>query len=165
MKLLPLLCVMVLAGCSAPRGLPPLPTAARPKSLATPKSLSDPSVTLAWDASPDPSVSGYKIYQGPTSGVYTNHFDAGPALTYTVSNLTAGVTLFYAATAYSTNGLESAFSNEVSYAPPTNGAPASFQITAQTSAAPDGTWVNQTNWVVPNTGSNSFWRLVISPIP
>ena len=82
-------------------------------------------VTLAWDPSPDGSVAGYRLYDGVSSGTYTNVIDVGNATNATVSNLVSGVTYFFAATAYDTNGQESVFSNEVSYTVPmlTNGPP------------------------------------------
>lgn len=97
--------------------------------------LAGRSVILAWDANPEPDIAGYRIYGGPSSGVYTNVFD-------TLSNVTGMVlTLegyapptnypgfaqrtwpsnefwyptFFAATAYNTSGLESDFSNEISF--------------------------------------------------
>jgi len=81
------------------------------------------SVTLAWDASPDASVTGYRIYYGPVSGGYTNSINVGPPLTMTMTNLTRGSTYFFAATAYDGSGLESAFSNEVAYTPPLTSRP------------------------------------------
>ncbi len=76
------------------------------------------SVTLAWDASPDSSIAGYRLYEGVASRTYTNVIDLGNTTMATVSNLTAGVTYFFAVTAYDTNGLESDYSGEVSYTVP-----------------------------------------------
>lgn len=76
------------------------------------------SVTLAWDASPSPEVTGYKIYYGPSSRNYTNVINVGNVLMATVTNLSTGATYFFAATAYDGGGLESDFSNEVSYTVP-----------------------------------------------
>lgn len=70
------------------------------------------SVTLAWPASTDPSVVGYKIYYGTASGVYTNALNVGLATSATVSNLTAGTRYYFAATAYNASGVESPYSNE-----------------------------------------------------
>lgn len=61
-------------------------------------------VTLAWDASPSSNVGGYKIYYGQTSGSYSANVDAGNQTSYTVSNLTAGATYYFVATAYDTAG-------------------------------------------------------------
>lgn len=76
------------------------------------------SVTLAWDASPSPEVTGYKIYVGPSSRVYTNIVTLSNVLTCTISNLNKGNTYFFTATAYDASGLESDYSNEVSYTVP-----------------------------------------------
>lgn len=76
------------------------------------------SVTLAWDSSPDPTVVGYNIYSGVASGTYTNRVDAGNATTGNISNLVEGTTYFFAVTAYDASGLESDFSNEISFTVP-----------------------------------------------
>lgn len=68
-------------------------------------------VTLAWDASTDPTVNRYRLYWGAQSRVYTNHVETG-STTAAVSNL-AGL-VFFAATAVATNDLESGYSSEVS---------------------------------------------------
>jgi hypothetical protein len=92
------------------------------------------SVTLGWDASPDSAVVGYRLYYGSACRDYTNMIDVGSATTATVSNLDWGETYYFAVTAYDTNGLESAFSGEISFAVPfpTN--------TALTFAADSGTF-------------------------
>jgi hypothetical protein len=77
-------------------------------------SLAAPSITLAWDPSPDPTVVGYKVYWGVTSRSYTNSLSAGSATTLTVSNLVIGTPYYFAATAYDTNGIESDYSAEAS---------------------------------------------------
>lgn len=76
-------------------------------------------VTLAWDRSPDSSVTGYRIYYGAASGNYTNSVAVGNATTNVLQGLTGGVTYFFAVTAYDASGLESSFSNETSYTVPT----------------------------------------------
>ncbi|HSU57070.1 MAG TPA: Ig-like domain-containing protein [Candidatus Dormibacteraeota bacterium] len=65
-----------------------------------------------WDASPD--AAGYRIYQGTTSRSYSSIVDAGNVTQLSPSNLTFGVTYYFTATAYDTNGVESDFSDEVS---------------------------------------------------
>src|SRR6266436_7074627 len=71
-------------------------------------------VTLAWDAVSSPSLNGYRLYYGQTSGSYSSHFDVSIQTTsYTVSGLTDGQTYYFAVTAYDTDE-ESVFSNEVS---------------------------------------------------
>ncbi|HEX5220637.1 MAG TPA: Ig-like domain-containing protein [Verrucomicrobiae bacterium] len=76
------------------------------------------SVTLAWDASPDASAVGYRIYYGPASGVYTNSATVGNVTSATLTGLVDGATYFFAATAYNSTGDESLFSNEANYTVP-----------------------------------------------
>ena len=45
--------------------------------LSQAKLLAAGSVTLAWDASPDASATGYRVYYGGASGVYTNSATVG----------------------------------------------------------------------------------------
>ena len=54
-------------------------------------------VTVGWGASPDSSVTGYKVYYGLSSGNYTFPVrDAGNALSYTIpDNLTASCQLHH----------------------------------------------------------------------
>ena len=72
------------------------------------------SATLTWVASSDPNLAGYRVYVGVASGVYGAPTDVGKVTTWTVPNLTAGVTYYFAVTAYNTAGMESSYSNEVS---------------------------------------------------
>ena len=81
------------------------------------------SVTLAWNQSTDPTVAGYNLYYGGASGNYTNTLSAGNATNITVSGLVEGITYYFAATTYNSSGVQSPFSNEVSYSVPTNSVP------------------------------------------
>jgi hypothetical protein len=69
--------------------------------------------SLIWDPSGDSDVVGYNVYYGTQSGHYTTEVNAGNTTTYTVSNLQAGSTYYFAVTAYDSYGYESAYSNEV----------------------------------------------------
>jgi hypothetical protein len=73
------------------------------------------SVMLGWNPSPDPTVTGYKIYYGGSSRVYTNAIDVGNVTNATITGLKAGVVYYFAATTYDAARLESAFSVEVPY--------------------------------------------------
>jgi hypothetical protein len=75
-------------------------------------------VKLAWDPSPEPLVTGYRLYYGTSSGNYTNVIDAGNRTDSTVTGLEAGLTYYFAATAYTGTGDESTFSNVTSYTTP-----------------------------------------------
>lgn len=75
-------------------------------------------VTLAWDPSPSPSVVGYRIYHGVASRSYTNQISTGSTTSGTLSNLIEGATYYFAATAVNDLGVESEFSDELSYTVP-----------------------------------------------
>jgi hypothetical protein len=85
--------------------------------VSTPE-VSAASIKLAWDPSPEPLVTGYRLYYGRSSGVYTVVFDAGNRTDYTVTGLDAGLTYYFTATAYTGAGDESIFSNETAYTIP-----------------------------------------------
>jgi hypothetical protein len=69
-------------------------------------------VTLEWDANTEIDLKGYRIHWGTAERTYTQHVDVGNVTTYTVTGLADG-TWYFAATAYNTSGIESAYSNEV----------------------------------------------------
>ena len=68
------------------------------------------SVTLTWN--PSTGAKSYVVYYGTSSGKYTTALPA-TATQYTVINLTAGNTYYFAVSAKNTAG-ESKLSNEVS---------------------------------------------------
>jgi len=78
-------------------------------------------VTLAWNPSDGALIAGYRLYTGLAPGMYLTMMDVGNATTATVSPLASGVTYFFAVTAYDIAGLESAFSDPVSYTVPATG--------------------------------------------
>jgi hypothetical protein len=77
-------------------------------------------VVLQWDQPADLSITGYKVYWGLISGTYTQNSDAGLNSQETLSDdlFLPGVTYFFVARSYNAAGLESANSNEVSWARP-----------------------------------------------
>lgn len=76
------------------------------------------SVTLAWDASPTPTVVGYTIQYGTNSGQYSEFLLLGNETTAVVPDLLEGVTYYFVVTAHTEEGLESDPSNELSYTVP-----------------------------------------------
>ncbi len=76
-------------------------------------------VTLAWNASTNPIVTGYNLYFWIKGGVSTNKVSVGNATSVTVSNLVAGATYYFATTTFDSSGLESPFSAEAVNQPPT----------------------------------------------
>ena len=75
-----------------------------------PPSVRAASVTLAWDASTEAEVAGYKLYFGTASGVYTGSIDVGLQTSYTVSGVNDAATYFFTATAYDGAGRQSPYS-------------------------------------------------------
>jgi fibronectin type 3 domain-containing protein len=72
-------------------------------------------VKLVWDRSPTADVFGYNVYYGTASRTYTKIVSAGSSTTFTAGPFVSGVTCYFAVTAYNLLGMESDFSNEVSY--------------------------------------------------
>ncbi|MDB6056419.1 MAG: large protein [Verrucomicrobiales bacterium] len=70
------------------------------------------SVNLAWNASSDSTVAGYKVYYGtnPSTLLSSSSVDVGANLTATIPNLAVG-TYYFGATSYTSNGVESDLSN------------------------------------------------------
>jgi hypothetical protein len=71
-------------------------------------------IIIAWDASTDPNVVGYKVYYGTASKNYGPPVDVGNRTTFALGGLSAGQTYYLSLTAYNSTGTESSFSNEVS---------------------------------------------------
>ena len=71
-------------------------------------------VTLAWDASACGCAAGYRLYYGTNTRSYQFVTNTSVMLTQSVV-LPHGGRWFFAVTAYSTNGLESEFSGEVTW--------------------------------------------------
>ncbi len=96
-------------------------------------------VTLAWDANTESDLAGYRIHYGTASGSYAVRLDVGNVTTFRVMGLSEGTTYYFAATAYSTTGEESGYSNEVSHTVPTaNRPPSTPQPPAGPSEIPVG---------------------------
>ena len=92
--------------------------------------------TLTWDPQTDPSVVGYMVHMGQSSGVYSSSIDVGPANSHVISNLVEGTTYYYAVTAYNNARAESGYSNEVIATIPYSAPVAAFGASATTGPAP-----------------------------
>ena len=74
-------------------------------------------VILTWTASTTSGVVGYDVYRGTTSGgPYPTQLNSTPinGTTYTDETVQAGQTYYYVVTAVASDGIESAYSNQVS---------------------------------------------------
>ena len=81
----------------------------------SPKSAYTAQATLVWNPVIHPDIAGYMIYYGTSSGDYDVSLDVGNWTSVTIAGLDGSKTYYFAATAYSTYGEESDFSNEVSW--------------------------------------------------
>ena len=122
-------------------------------------------LTLAWDPSPSPAVSGYRVYWGTNTRSYQFVTNAGLVLTQSVVLVHRG-RWFFAATAYDTNGLESDFSSEVSWeskpAPPVMAGKAWVRLTPvfgrSTNWVSWGSVTGEATWF-PATNQAEFFRV------
>jgi hypothetical protein len=76
---------------------------------------------LEWDPSPEPNIAGYRVYDGESSRDYSHVLDVGLQTSVLLADLSAGVTHYFAVTAYDQDQLESPFSDEVTYTAPVDG--------------------------------------------
>jgi len=71
--------------------------------------------TISWDGSPDPTVRGYRVHYGTSTGGYTTTLDVGKGTSVSISDPPMGVTYYAVVTAYAAASIESLPSQEVSY--------------------------------------------------
>jgi hypothetical protein len=118
------------------------------------------SVTLAWDASSDTSIAGYKLRYGTSSGNPSQTIDVGKTTTQTVSNLNDATTYFFTVTAYNTAALESQPSNEISYTTPASGSASSSAPTPTPTPTPGVINIGETT--VLSTADNGNGNLLVA---
>ncbi len=83
--------------------------------ILLPSAVSAGSIKLAWDPVGDPDLSGYKVYYGTSSGIYTNSTPTGTQTSVDITNLQDCKVYYLAVKAVDANGNESvSFSNEIS---------------------------------------------------
>ena len=71
------------------------------------------SIPLAWNPSVNPNVTGYKIYYGVASGVYTSSVDVSNVTNATITGLSQNTAYYFATKSYDVVGDSSPFSNEI----------------------------------------------------
>lgn len=91
------------------------------------------SITLTWSPSDDGNVAGYRVYWGSSSRTntdYAHSVDVLEETSYRFTDLTPGVTYYFAVTAYDGDYNESPFSDEVSYKVPSPPPPVAVTFAA-----------------------------------
>ena len=75
-------------------------------------------VSIAWNASTDPSTAGYVVYAGNSATNYTAQLNVGTNTMVTLTGLTEGTTNFFAVSSYNAAGIVSSPSTAISYIVP-----------------------------------------------
>src|SRR3954469_21552391 len=88
-------------------------------------------VTVAWDASPEATVTGYRVWYGTSPKQYSRTIDVGSRTDCLIADLEPGQVYYFAVQAYDSSGLVSAYSPEIASAPLTSSA-ASLSLTSLT---------------------------------
>lgn len=129
------------------------------------------SISLAWDASPDSDVNAYRLYWGPNTGQFTNHYSLGNVTNAVFTNLTAGAKYYFVVTALNVAGAESDPSNEINFQVPVT-PPKQLRVTQtlQAAASPAGPWrevATLQSLIDAPTNSAEFYRvqMAITPPP
>ena len=121
-------------------------------------SLLQADITLSWDPTSDPSVVGYRLYSGTSTGVYTQTTEAGAATSLLVSNLSPGKTYYFAVTGYNSSAVESSFSNQVSYTAPSSSPSPTPTATPTATASPSPT-------ITPSPTPKPSPGQMLNPVP
>ena len=124
-------------------------------------------VTLAWDVSTNSNIAGYKVHYGNSSGSYQAVIDVGNTTTCTIPALLDGTTYYFAASDYTTSGIESGYSNQVSYTTPAGctytispasqaAGSSSVSGTVNVTASSGCTWtaVSNVSWIIITSNSS-----------
>ncbi len=76
--------------------------------------ISEGIVGIRWNANPESSLAGYKLYFGTAPGIYESVQDVGNVTEHYVTNLQPGITYYFPSTADDLGGNESGPSSEIS---------------------------------------------------
>jgi hypothetical protein len=85
-----------------------------PITLTVTPPTTNGTATLTWSANTETDVNAYNVYMGTKPGVYGAPVSVGNVTSYTMGNLTGGMTYYFSVTALNSSGGESMHSSEVS---------------------------------------------------
>jgi Fibronectin type III domain len=105
------------------------------------------SVTLAWNPNSETNLAGYRMYYGTSPRSYANVTNlSNLQTTCTIHQIQEKTTYYFAVTAFTDDGLESDYSEEVAYTVPytTPFAPSDLSVTSNTNG------IANLNWKVGN---------------
>lgn len=127
-----------------------------------------PQLKLAWSPGGSPNIVNYNLYYGVGTRAYTNKTSLNSTATNTTVTLPArGVAFFFAVTCNDSTGLESGFSNEITYTAPNPPAPPTLQpaivLTVQSAPTPAGLFADAgMNWSLSQDQAQQYYRLNIN---
>jgi hypothetical protein len=82
-------------------------------TLAASRVAAADTISLMWDASPEPTVAGYIVYIGTQPGTYTQNVNVGPSTSYSFTTAVPGALYCFAVSAYAAGPVEGPKSTEV----------------------------------------------------
>src|SRR5215217_7001977 len=82
-------------------------------TLAASRVAAADTITLMWDASSDPTVTGYIVYVGTQPGSYAQNVNVGSSTSYAFSTAAPGQLYCFAVTAYAAGPIEGPKSTEI----------------------------------------------------
>ena len=74
--------------------------------FGTARAAAADTITLMWDANPEPAVAGYIVHVGTQPATYTQHIDVGLSTAYAFPSAVAGQQYCFAVSAYFAGPLE-----------------------------------------------------------
>ena len=80
-------------------------------------------VNLEWNPNPETNIAGYLVHYGTTRGDYSNTQEVSTLPVATLSNLESGTTYYCGVQAFTTSGLRSLYSSEISFTIPQTNSP------------------------------------------
>jgi cell wall-associated protease len=121
------------------------------------------SLTLAWDPSPETSVTGYRLWYGTQSGVYFSSIDVGFQTLYQLTGLTDNTTYYFVVQAYTADDVRSEPSHEISaitpaivYPSPSEPSSISSVMVTPNKAAPQAVGTTVTWTATPSGGVTPY---------
>ena len=126
--------------------------------------MAEASVQLAWDASPEPDIAGYRLSYGTASGQYITTIDVGNVTTFDFFEPDPFVKYFLAVRSYDTAGMVSSYSNEISTTPAIPSLRVTGISSSHTSPQPTGTSITFSAIATGGTAPVQFkWWILNGP--
>lgn len=131
---------------------PPLPIIARTAKIS-----------LQWTASPTPSVTSYKMYHSTNNVTWDKTYPGIIGTTFTVTNVAAGSSNWFAVTAVNLDGVESIPSNVLEKPVEAAPAPATGLISVPIVVSVESTTNNGAQWTVFRSYTNHIIASTAEP--